>query len=71
MPSKGIQDIMKASTSLNDNLLKPITRPFKKFHVCDATLLRVKGIHKVYLDGRGGDWRKKIVPTEGRMGHAS
>lgn len=61
---KHVHDIRRASTSSEDELLNPTLKHFKIFHGCDASLLKIKGIDKVYLDGRRGDWRKKLAQLE-------
>lgn len=45
-------------------ILKPIPRHFKRFHECNAALLKIKGIGKLNLDGRGGDLKQKLARLE-------
>lgn len=57
-------DIMRAATSTDDDLLKPIPKHFKWYHTSDPSLLRKKGINKVHQDGRAGNWKKRLELIE-------
>ncbi|CAJ0915951.1 unnamed protein product [Ranitomeya imitator] len=60
------RDITNAEGIDDLSLLKPIPRHFKSHHNCNTKLLRVIGIDKVYVDQRGGNWRKTLAQMEAR-----
>lgn len=51
-------DIQIARDTTGIDGLKPIAKYFKSFHDCDETKLKVRGIDKVLIDIRGGNWKK-------------
>ncbi|CAJ0962602.1 unnamed protein product [Ranitomeya imitator] len=59
-----IRDIKAALNSSADEFLKPIPRHFKEKHGCNSHLLKVRGIDRVLMDGRGGDVRKRLAQLE-------
>ncbi|CAJ0944875.1 unnamed protein product [Ranitomeya imitator] len=43
-----------------------VPRHFKRRHNSNAKLLKVIGIDKVYIDQRGGNWRKNLAQLEAK-----
>lgn len=57
---------VKMLSLTDESTLKPIPRHFRQFHDCNATLLEVRGIDRLNLDGRGGDLKQKLAELEAR-----
>lgn len=49
-----VHEILRAATSGEEEILEPVPKHFKAMHGCDASLLRIRRIDKVYRDGGGG-----------------
>ncbi|CAJ0952190.1 unnamed protein product [Ranitomeya imitator] len=61
-----VRDILNAREVTDMTELKPIPRHFKQIHDCNAKLLKVSGIDKVFINQRGCDWKKILAQLETR-----
>ncbi|CAJ0957654.1 unnamed protein product [Ranitomeya imitator] len=59
-----VLDIEGAVTEADSYKLKPIPRHFKARHGCDPRGLSVKGIDRVFIGPRGGNWKKMLAEKE-------
>lgn len=59
-----VLSIKAAHEEMDLEKLKPIARHFKIHHACKPEFLKVRGIDRILLDKRGGDWRKKLAQCE-------
>ncbi|CAJ0966979.1 unnamed protein product [Ranitomeya imitator] len=64
-----ILDIEKAATEEDSYNLKPIPRHFKSLHKCDPTGLMVKGIDRIFIGPRGGNWKRLLAQRESKWIH--
>ncbi|CAJ0923661.1 unnamed protein product [Ranitomeya imitator] len=61
-----VLDIEGARMAEDPLRLQPIPRHFKALHGCDPSGLRIKGIDRVFIGQRGGNWKRMLAQREAR-----
>ncbi|KAM4024407.1 uncharacterized protein ACNLHF_022240, partial [Anomaloglossus baeobatrachus] len=59
-----VLDIENAKQEEDPNKLKTIPRHFKLKHECDSTLFQAKGIDRILIGMRGGNWKRLLAQRE-------
>lgn len=61
---KPVLGIQVAANEEDTDHLKMLPRHIKQFHNCDVSGLKVRGIDRVLITTRGGDWKKTLAQIE-------